>query len=146
MKTRAAVCSGLHEPWKVEEIEVDAPGPHEVRVQMAYAGMCHSDEHLRTGDMSAAPEVLQVFGVKSMFPMIGGHEGAGIVTEVGPGVETLAVGDHVAVVVHPVLRPLLLVRVRPPVSLRPGHDHPGRPDDQRRPVALPPRRRRTSTG
>jgi NDMA-dependent alcohol dehydrogenase len=96
MKIRAAVCSGLHEPWKVEEVEVDPPGPHEVVVQMAYAGMCHSDEHLRSGDMSAAPEVLQVFGVDSMFPMIGGHEGAGIVTEVGPGVDTLAVGDHVA--------------------------------------------------
>ncbi|HWD52859.1 MAG TPA: NDMA-dependent alcohol dehydrogenase [Acidimicrobiales bacterium] len=96
MKTRAAVCTGLHEPWKVEEIEVDAPGPHEVRVQMAYAGLCHSDEHLRTGDMDAAPEVLEVFGVKSLFPIIGGHEGAGIVSEVGPGVDTLVEGDHVA--------------------------------------------------
>ena len=96
MKIRAAVCSGLNEPWKVEEIDVEAPGPHEVLVQMAYAGMCHSDEHLRTGDMSAPAEVLQVFGVDSMFPMIGGHEGAGIVAEVGPGVESLAVGDHVA--------------------------------------------------
>jgi NDMA-dependent alcohol dehydrogenase len=96
MKIRAAVCSGLEEPWKIEEVDVDPPGPHEVMVQMAYAGMCHSDEHLRTGDMSAPPEVLEVFGVQSMFPMIGGHEGAGIVSEVGPGVETLAVGDHVA--------------------------------------------------
>ncbi|MGO9028984.1 MAG: NDMA-dependent alcohol dehydrogenase [Acidimicrobiales bacterium] len=96
MQIRAAVCSGLDEPWKVEEVEVDAPGPHEVRVQMAYAGMCHSDEHLRTGDMSAPAEVLSVFGVDSMFPMIGGHEGSGIVSEVGPGVESLAVGDHVA--------------------------------------------------
>lgn len=96
MKTRAAVCTGLHEPWKVEEIEVADPGPHEVVVQMAYAGMCHSDEHLRTGDISAAPEVLGVFGVDSMFPIVGGHEGAGIVTRVGPGVDTLAEGDHVA--------------------------------------------------
>ncbi len=96
MQIRAAVCSGLDEPWKVEEVEVDAPGPHEVRVQMAYAGMCHSDEHLRTGDMSAPAEVLSVFGVDSMFPMIGGHEGSGTVSEVGPGVESLAVGDHVA--------------------------------------------------
>lgn len=96
MKIRAAVCSGLNEPWKVEEIDIDAPGHHEVRVQMAYAGMCHSDEHLRTGDMSAPPEVLQIFGVDSMYPMVGGHEGAGVVSEVGPGVESLAVGDHVA--------------------------------------------------
>ncbi len=96
MKTRAAVCSGLHEPWKIEEVEVADPGPHEVVVQMAYAGMCHSDEHLRTGDISAAPEVLGVFGVDSMFPIIGGHEGAGVVTRVGPGVDTLAEGDHVA--------------------------------------------------
>jgi NDMA-dependent alcohol dehydrogenase len=96
MRTRAVVCSGLHEPWKVEEVDIDPPGPHEVVVQMAYAGMCHSDEHLRTGDMSAPPEVLEVFGVDSMFPMIGGHEGAGIVSEVGPAVESLAVGDHVS--------------------------------------------------
>jgi NDMA-dependent alcohol dehydrogenase len=96
MKIRAAVCSGLEEPWKVEEVDIEPPGPHEVLVQMAYAGMCHSDEHLRTGDMSVDPEILPVFDVDSMFPMIGGHEGAGIVTEVGPGVESLAVGDHVA--------------------------------------------------
>jgi len=96
MKIRAAVCSGLNEPWKVEEVDITDPGPHEVRVEMAYAGMCHSDEHLRTGDMSASDEVLSVFGVDSMFPMIGGHEGAGVVVETGPGVETLAVGDHVA--------------------------------------------------
>ncbi len=96
MKIRAAVCSGLEEPWKVEEVDIEPPGPHEVLVQMAYAGMCHSDEHLRTGDMSVDPEILPVFDVDSMFPIIGGHEGAGIVTEVGPGVESLAVGDHVA--------------------------------------------------
>ena len=96
MKIRAAVCSGLNEPWKVEEVEVDPPGPHDVLVQMAYAGMCHSDEHLRTGDMGVPPELLPVFDVDSMYPMIGGHEGAGVVVEVGSRVESLAVGDHVA--------------------------------------------------
>ena len=96
MKSRAAVCSGLNEPWKSEELEIDAPHAHEVRVQMAYAGMCHSDEHIRTGDISADPEVLAVFGVESMFPCVGGHEGAGVVVEVGEGVDTVAVGDHVA--------------------------------------------------
>ena len=46
MKTRAVVCSGLGEPWKTEEVEIDPPANREVRVKMVYAGMCHSDEHL----------------------------------------------------------------------------------------------------
>jgi NDMA-dependent alcohol dehydrogenase len=70
-------------------------------VKMVWAGMCHSDEHLRTGDISAPPEVLELIGVKSMFPIIGGHEGSGIVTEVGPNVTQVAVGDHVAVAFIP---------------------------------------------
>ena len=97
MKVRAAVCSGLHEPWKTEEVEIDEPHAGEVLVTMAYSGMCHSDEHLRTGDISQDPEVLQLFGVDSMFPCIGGHEGAGIVEAVGETVTSLAPGDQVAV-------------------------------------------------
>ena len=97
MKVRAAVCSGLHEPWKTEEVEIDEPHAGEVLVTMAYSGMCHSDEHLRTGDISQDPEVLQLFGVDSMFPCIGGHEGAGIVEAVGENVTSLAPGDQVAV-------------------------------------------------
>ncbi|HTU38717.1 MAG TPA: NDMA-dependent alcohol dehydrogenase [Acidimicrobiales bacterium] len=95
--TRAAVCAGLDEPWKTEEIEIDAPHSREVRVKMVWSGMCHSDEHLRTGDISAPQEVLELMGVKSMFPVVGGHEGAGIVTEVGPNVTQVSEGDHVAV-------------------------------------------------
>ena len=53
---RAAVCTGLNEPWKTEELEVDPPANREIRVKMVYSGMCHSDEHLRTGDISAPPE------------------------------------------------------------------------------------------
>jgi S-(hydroxymethyl)glutathione dehydrogenase/alcohol dehydrogenase len=64
---------------------------------MAFAGMCHSDEHLRHGDMSPPPEVLELFGVSSMYPMVGGHEGSGVVTEIGPEVTLVEVGDHVAV-------------------------------------------------
>jgi NDMA-dependent alcohol dehydrogenase len=97
MTTCAAVCSGLDEPWKTEEVEIDPPGNREVRVKMVYAGMCHSDEHLRTGDISASPEVLELIGVPSMFPVIGGHEGSGVVTEVGTNVTQVAMGDHVAV-------------------------------------------------
>ena len=95
--TRAAVCTGLNEPWKTEEIEIDPPGNREVRVKMVWSGMCHSDEHLRTGDISQTPEVLEMMGVKSMFPVVGGHEGSGIVTEVGTNVTQVAEGDHVAV-------------------------------------------------
>jgi NDMA-dependent alcohol dehydrogenase len=97
MTTRAAVCVGLNEPWKTEEIEIDPPADREIRVKMVYAGMCHSDEHLRTGDIAAPPEVLEMIGVKSMFPVVGGHEGSGVVTEVGTNVTQVAVGDNVAV-------------------------------------------------
>jgi len=96
MKTRAAVCHEVATPWVTEEIEVDEPHAHEVQVEMAYAGLCHSDEHLRLGDMSAPPEVLAMFGVGSMFPVIGGHEGSGVVTGVGPEVQHVAVGDRIA--------------------------------------------------
>ena len=96
-KVRAAVCTGLNEPWKTEEIDIDPPGNREVRVKMVWSGMCHSDEHLRTGDISQTPEVLEMMGVKSMFPVVGGHEGSGIVTEVGTNVTQVAEGDHVAV-------------------------------------------------
>ena len=76
MKTRAAVWLRLNEPSKTEEVDIDPPGNREVRVKMVYSGMCHSDEHLRTGDISAAPEVLELIGVPSMFPVVGGHEGS----------------------------------------------------------------------
>src|SRR5271168_2092466 len=95
--TRAVVCSGLGEPWKTEEIELDPPANREILVKMVYSGMCHSDEHLRSGDISAPPEVLELIGVSSIFPVVGGHEGSGIVTEVGTNVTQVAMGDHVAV-------------------------------------------------
>ncbi len=97
MKTRAVVCSGLNKPWTTEEIDIDPPANREVRVKMVYSGLCHSDEHLRSGDLSASPEVLEFIGVPSMFPVVGGHEGSGIVIEVGTNVTQVALGDHVAV-------------------------------------------------
>ena len=97
MKVRASVVSGVKEPWRTEEIELDEPRAGEVRVKMAYAGMCQSDEHLRNGDFSAPPEVLAMLTKNgTMFPAIGGHEGAGIVDAVGEDVKDLAVGDWVA--------------------------------------------------
>jgi S-(hydroxymethyl)glutathione dehydrogenase/alcohol dehydrogenase len=97
MKVRAAVCVGVGEPWKVEEIDVDGPSQDEVEVEMAYAGMCHSDEHMRDGTLSAPKEILEQFmDVSSIFPLVGGHEGSGVVTKVGNAVPGLTVGDHVA--------------------------------------------------
>lgn len=96
MKTRAAVLWGVNEPWKIEEIELDPPSTGEVLVKTPFAGLCHSDEHLVTGDLVPPDDLLELLGMNSLFPMVGGHEGSGIVQEVGPGVLSLSPGDHVA--------------------------------------------------
>jgi NDMA-dependent alcohol dehydrogenase len=96
MKSRAAVLHGVNERWSVEEIEVQAPKEREVLVKWKAAGMCHSDEHLVTGDMVPPAEALAAMGAAAFFPIIGGHEGAGVVMEVGPGVTRVQVGDHIA--------------------------------------------------
>lgn len=83
MKTRAAVLWGLGQKWEVEEVELDPPGADEVMVQLTASGLCHSDEHLVTGDLPFP------------LPVVGGHEGAGTVVSVGPGVEDVAEGDSV---------------------------------------------------
>ncbi len=84
MKTKGALVWEQNEPWSIDEIEIGDPRRGEVTVQLETAGLCHSDHHLMTGD----------FPIPS-FPVLGGHEGAGLVTEIGEGVENLAVGDHV---------------------------------------------------
>lgn len=94
MKTKAAILWETHAKWSVEDIELDAPKENEVLVKLAASGLCHSDEHMVTGDMVIDPEIAAAFGL-SQFPLIGGHEGAGEVVEIGPGVKNLAVGDHV---------------------------------------------------
>jgi NDMA-dependent alcohol dehydrogenase len=86
MKTKAAILWERNTPWSVEEIDLDPPKVGEVLVRMVASGMCHSDEHLVTGDMA---------GVTPELPLIGGHEGAGVVLEVGDGVYSVAAGDHV---------------------------------------------------
>jgi NDMA-dependent alcohol dehydrogenase len=85
MQTEAAICWGPLTDWSVEPVELDGPQHGEVLVKLAAAGLCHSDEHLVAGD----------FGGSFTYPVVGGHEGAGVIEEVGPGVTGLAPGDHV---------------------------------------------------
>jgi len=84
LKTKGAILWGVGEEWSVEEIEIGDPRAGEVTVELAASGLCHSDEHLVTGGTPVA-----------FYPVIGGHEGAGTVTKVGPGVTGLKEGDHV---------------------------------------------------
>lgn len=96
MRTRAAVLWDVGGPWSIEELDLDDPGPGEVVVQTKVAGLCHSDEHVLQGDMSVSQADAEAFGIPPMFPLVGGHEGSGVVIEVGEGVRSVAVGDHVA--------------------------------------------------
>jgi alcohol dehydrogenase (nicotinoprotein) len=83
MTTRAAVCREPGRPWEITELELDDPRANEVRIKFMAAGLCHSDDHIQKGD------------AQMRFPVVGGHEGAGIVDAVGEGVTRVKVGDHV---------------------------------------------------
>ena len=84
MKTRAAVAWEAGKPLSIEEVDLEGPRAGEVMVKLAATGVCHTDAYTLSG---ADPE--------GVFPSILGHEGAGEVVEVGPGVTSVAVGDHV---------------------------------------------------
>ncbi len=84
MKSRAAVAFGPGEPLNVVEIDVEPPRKGEVLVRISHTGVCHTDAFTLSGD---DPE--------GVFPAVLGHEGAGVVVEVGEGVTTLKPGDHV---------------------------------------------------
>ena len=84
MKVRAAVAVAAGQPLEIEEVELAAPREGECLVQIAATGVCHTDAYTLSG---ADPE--------GLFPAVLGHEGAGVVVEVGPGVRSLDVGDHV---------------------------------------------------
>ena len=84
MKTRAAVAYAAGQPLVIEDVDLDGPKEGEVLVEIKATGVCHTDEFTRSG---ADPE--------GLFPVIFGHEGAGVVVEVGAGVRSLAPGDHV---------------------------------------------------
>ena len=83
MKSRAAILFEVGQKLEVREVDVQDPGPGEVRIQMVAGGVCHSDLHVMTGHLSAP------------LPAILGHEGAGIVADIGAGVTSLRPGDHV---------------------------------------------------
>jgi S-(hydroxymethyl)glutathione dehydrogenase/alcohol dehydrogenase len=84
MKTRAAVAYRAGQPLVIETVDLDGPRAGEVLVEIRATGVCHTDEFTRSG---ADPE--------GLFPVIFGHEGAGVVVDVGPGVTSLKKGDHV---------------------------------------------------
>jgi S-(hydroxymethyl)glutathione dehydrogenase/alcohol dehydrogenase len=90
MKTKAAVLHGPGKDWEIDEIDLGDPVAGEVQVRLAASGLCHSDEHLRTGASPVA-----------FFPAVGGHEGAGVVTKVGPEVSGFKEGDHVVLAFIP---------------------------------------------
>jgi NDMA-dependent alcohol dehydrogenase len=94
MKMKAAILWEPNTDWSVEEVDLDPPKAGEVLVKLVGSGLCHSDEHLLTGDLALPEETAKELGIQQ-FPIIGGHEGAGEVVEVGPGVTNLEVGDHV---------------------------------------------------
>ena len=84
MKSRAAVAFEAGKPLEIAEVDVDGPAAGEVMVEIKATGVCHTDAFTLSGD---DPE--------GAFPAILGHEGAGVVVEVGEGVKDLKVGDHV---------------------------------------------------
>jgi NDMA-dependent alcohol dehydrogenase len=89
MRTRAAVIreasrKGSPGSYEVIDVEIDEPRQGEVTVKLAATGLCHSDDHVATGDMPVPT-----------YPYIGGHEGAGVVEKVGPNTVGFEVGDHV---------------------------------------------------
>jgi len=89
MRMKAAVCYGVRQPLIVEEVELDPPKAHEVLVQMTASGVCHSDYSMWTGHLPRE------------MPIVLGHEGAGVVKEVGPEVTNVKPGDHVVLTYLP---------------------------------------------
>jgi S-(hydroxymethyl)glutathione dehydrogenase/alcohol dehydrogenase len=84
MQTRGAIIRQAPGKYEVVDLEVDDPRENEVQVRMVASGMCHSDDHIATGDMPVA-----------VYPFAGGHEGAGIVTKAGANRKGIREGDHV---------------------------------------------------
>ena len=84
MDVRAALAVGAGEPLQIEKVQLEGPKAGEVLVEIKASGVCHTDAFTLSG---ADPE--------GLFPAIMGHEGAGVVVDVGAGVTSVAAGDHV---------------------------------------------------
>lgn len=84
MRTRGAVVNKAPGKFEVVDLELDEPRQGEIQVRMVASGLCHSDDHLATGDIPVA-----------IYPFCGGHEGAGVVEKVGPNTGGFEAGDHV---------------------------------------------------
>ncbi len=84
MKTRAAIAVGAGKPLEIHEVNLNGPAAGEVLVEIMATGICHTDAYTLSGKDS-----------EGVFPSILGHEGAGIVREIGAGVTSVKVGDHV---------------------------------------------------
>jgi S-(hydroxymethyl)glutathione dehydrogenase/alcohol dehydrogenase len=84
MKTRAAVAFGAGKPLEIVEVDLEGPKAGEVLIEIKATGLCHTDDFTLSG---ADPE--------GLFPAILGHEGAGVVVDIGPGVTSVSKGDHV---------------------------------------------------
>jgi len=93
MKSKAAVATGAGKPLSIEEIDVEGPKQGEVLIEIRATGVCHTDAFTLSGD---DPE--------GEFPAVLGHEGAGVVVDIGPGVTSLAKGDHVVPLYTPECR------------------------------------------
>jgi NDMA-dependent alcohol dehydrogenase len=89
MKTRTAIVRSMPDKavgpskWEIVEVDLDDPRQGELLIKMTASGLCHSDDHITTGDIPVAT-----------YPMAGGHEGAGVVVQVGPNTPGWEVGDH----------------------------------------------------
>jgi NDMA-dependent alcohol dehydrogenase len=88
MRTRGAIIQKAPGAYEVVDLELDDPRPGEIQVQLTASGLCHSDDHIATGDLTPG-----------IYPMAGGHEGAGVVTAVGPNTSRFREGDHVVLAV-----------------------------------------------
>lgn len=84
MRTRGAILRKAPGKFEVVDLDLDEPRQGELQVKMAATGLCHSDDHITTGDMPVG-----------IYPMCGGHEGSGVVEKVGPNTPGYEVGDHV---------------------------------------------------